>query len=121
MMVYESEQLPIPDPRELSESEQEQIKIAFTQLMNHEDELHEDAPLEAKEDERDELDRAVLSALNLENRLDELKQSVRKLVAMREKNAGEDTEVLVERSNDREVIDLAGVSEVSETTSLSDF
>jgi hypothetical protein len=51
----------------------------------------------------------------------QLKQSVRKLVAMREKGAGEDTEVLVEKSDDREVIDLAGVSEVSEPTSLSDF
>ncbi len=63
----------------------------------------------------------MLSALGMEDRLDEIKQSAKKQVAMREKDAGADTEVLVERSDDREVIDLAGVSEVTETTSLSDF
>jgi hypothetical protein len=36
----------------------------------------------------------------MEDRLDEIKQSVKKLVAMREKDAGADTEVLVERSDD---------------------
>jgi type I restriction-modification system DNA methylase subunit len=119
--VYEFKELPVPDPREMSEEESERIISAFEDLMDKEEELDEDAPLEAKEGERDALDRAVLSTIDMEDRLDDLKRAVRGLVEMREKGAGDETEVLVEREEEREVIDLEGVSQARESTTLGDF
>jgi hypothetical protein len=120
--VYEAEELPVPDPSVMTEDQKQLIQERFESLMQREDELDEDKrTLGNTENERDKLDKAVLATLGMEDRLDELKQSVRKLVAMREKDAGKDTEVLIERVDDREVIDLAGVSETREITTFSDF
>lgn len=119
--VYEAEELPVLDPRELDEEEKTEIRTAFESLMDREDKLGEESSVETTEMERDELDRAILSVLDMEDRLEELKQSVRRLVAMREEESGESTEVLVERGEDREVIELAGVSEARESTTLGDF
>lgn len=57
----------------------------------------------------------------MENRLDELKQAVSGLVAMREKEAGERTQVMVQRPDEQEVIELEGVAETRESTTLNDF
>lgn len=119
--IYETEMLPIPKPSTITESEAERIREAILCLMEREDELDEDAPPEEKEDERDELDRAVLSVLDMEDRLDELKQAVEGLVDMRRKSAGERTELLVERPDEKEVIELAGVEEAHESKTLGDF
>jgi len=120
-MVQETKKLPVISPSEPSEKEYNRVVKAFENLMEREDELDEDTPPEAKEDERDELDRAVLSVLDMEDRLDELKQAVKGLVDMRRKSAGERTELLVERSDEKEVIELAGVEEVHESKTLEDF
>ena len=133
MVLYEAEQLPLPiDPRELSDDERDQIETAFEELREREEELAEkvdaidDAEeeldlLSEKEEERDELDQAVLAAIGIENRLDELKQAVDALVDLRKKTAGEETEVLVNRTEEKEVIELEGVAEARESTRLSDF
>jgi hypothetical protein len=133
MVLYEAEQLPLPvDPRELSDEERNQIETAFEELREREEELAEkvdaidDAEeeldlLSEKEEERDELDRAVLATMGVEDRLDELKQAVDTLVDLRNKTAGEETEVLVNRTEEKEVIDLEGVAEARESTRLSDF
>lgn len=121
LMVYETEQLPIPDPRKLSDEQQEQIKECFEQLIDRENELGEDVSVEATEEERDALDWAVLATIGMEDRLDELKEGVERLVLMREQAAGEDTEVLIDRPTESEVIELEGVAEARESTRLSDF
>ena len=119
--VYETEKLPVISPTGTTDDERERVVEAFESLMDKEDELDEDAPPEAKEDERDELDRAVLSVLDMEDRLDELKQAVEGLVDMRRKSAGERTKLLVERPDEKEVIELAGVEEAHESSTLNDF
>ncbi|RKD97829.1 N-6 DNA methylase [Halopiger aswanensis] len=120
--VYETEELPIPDPRTMSDEEKERIRGAFEDLMDKEDELdEEDRNVENTEDERTELDRAVLAALGMEDRVDDLRAAVEEQVALREQDAGERTQVLVNRPQETEVINLEGVTETRDSTTLSDF
>jgi len=123
--IYETEMLPIPDPRKIDDEDSERIKKGITNLMEKEDDLEEEAPIEAKETEKDELDKAVLGTMGLEDRLDELKQSVEALVQSRDKESGRNTEVLVERlrraEKQGEAIDLPGVESARESTTLGDF
>jgi Fe-S cluster assembly scaffold protein SufB len=130
MVLYEAEQLPIPDPRELSDGDSDRIRDALQDLLDREaevadriDEEGEDEVdvLEAKEAERDALDRAVLSTIGMEDRVDELKQAVEALVNLRREGSGDETSVLVSRTEEKEVIDLEGVSEARESTRLTDF
>ena len=121
LMVYETEALPIPDPRAYSPAEQQRIREAFEALMEREVELGEDASAETTADERDELDRAVLEPLGMGDRLGDVKDGVRRMVRMREQAAGEETDVMVERPDETEVVELAGVEQSSEHTTLGDF
>ena len=130
MVLYEAEQLPLPDPRGISDDEEDRIKSALMELtereeelddLNQEDDEEEFDLLEAKEEERDELDRAVLSLIDMEDRLEELKRGVSSLVELRREGSGERTQVLVNRTDVKEVIELEGVAEARESTRLSDF
>lgn len=120
-MVYETEQLIVADPRQMTTGDHERIVEAFESLMQKEDQSTLDEGPSAKEPERDELDRTVLAAVGLEDRLDELKTAVQAMVAARERGAGKHTRVLVDRPEEKEVVDLAGVSEARESTTLGDF
>lgn len=121
LMVYETEQLPILDPRGLTEEQKELIGERFDALMKREKELGDEASVEKTESERDELDRAVLSAVGMDDRLEELKDAVERMVKMREQAAGEATEVLVDRPEETEIIELEGVSQARESMTLDDF
>lgn len=123
LKVYETEQLPIPNPRKMSDEEKAEIKTKFDQLIKRENELGDDVSVEKTEKERDELDRSVLSAIDMEDRLDDIKNGVEQMLRMREQAAGEDTEVLVDRPSkgEEEVIELAGVASARESTTLGDF
>jgi hypothetical protein len=57
----------------------------------------------------------------MEDRLDELKTAVGRLVMMREQAGGEHTEVLIDRPTETEVIELEGVTQVRESATLSDY
>jgi hypothetical protein len=60
--------------------------------------------------------------MGLEDKVEDVKQAVELMIMMREKGAGQHTKVLVDRAEEeREVIDIAGVSEARESTTLSDF
>ncbi|ELY72554.1 N-6 DNA methylase [Natronobacterium gregoryi SP2] len=126
--VYETEQWPVPDPNNIDGDTKQDIKEAFQDLRNREEEV-EDATFENTEEERDALDRAVLEALNLEGDneelLSEVKQSLEALISMRDEGAGHKTTVLVERSErvdeDTGAIELPGVEAARESTTLNDF
>lgn len=117
--------LPIPDVRDMTEEEKQEIADAFDALVERHKEIGTEVDPEECEEERDRLDRAVLNACGLGDRVDEIKRAVEGLVAIRESGGGVNTEVLVERTSgteeEPEVIDLPGVSEVRESTTLSDF
>jgi hypothetical protein len=93
---------------------------AFEDLMQREDEIGEDPSVSQIETERDALDRVILEAMGLEERFEEIKQAVTDLLTMREDEAGK-TQVLVERVEGQEVVDLAGVSNARESATLSDY
>lgn len=121
MKVYEAKQLPLPDPRRMTDAERDRIRDAVDALMERENELGEDASVEATEAERDTLDEAVLATMRTDVDVSDLKQAAKNLVAVRERGSGEQTEVLVERTEEREVLDLAGVSEARESATLDEF
>lgn len=122
---YEIDGLPIPDIRKMSDDEKDEIKDAFDALIEAEKDIGPEVEPEECEEERDRLDRAVLEACGLGDRVEEIKRAVEGLVALRESGGGMNTEVLVERTSgtedDPEVIELPGVSEVRESTTLTDF
>ncbi|MFC6723477.1 hypothetical protein ACFQE1_03545 [Halobium palmae] len=128
MVLYEAKQILIPDSRELSSEECGAIRSALNRLLEKEEELAESVEkgdeldlLAEKEDERDELDHAVLSTMGMADRVDELKQSVESLVQLRREGSGEQTTVLVNRTGEKEVIELEGVESARESTRLTDF
>ncbi|ACM59028.1 hypothetical protein [Halorubrum lacusprofundi] len=122
--VYETELWTVPNPREFEDEKKEAIKSAFDDLMDAEL-SHEEPTREDTEAERDELDKAVLETLEMGDRLDELKESIDLMLQMREEGAGELTSVLVGREArqeaDSDVVDLPGVAEARENTTLGDF
>jgi type I restriction-modification system DNA methylase subunit len=121
---YEINDLPVPDIRNMDPDDKQAIRDAFDELLDREREIGDEVDLEEVEDEQDALDQAVLEAIGMEDRVDEVRRAVRGLVAMREQAGGINTEVLVERGgteDDPEVIDLPGVSNVRESTTLTDF
>ena len=120
-MVYETKQLIVADPRQMTIEEHERVVEAFDSLMEKEDQSASNEGSSTKESERDELDRAVLAAIGLEDRLGDLKAAVQAMVAARERGAGKNTRVLVDRPEEKEVVDLAGVSDTQESTTLGDF
>jgi hypothetical protein len=121
MVLYEVKQLSIPGPREMTGDERERITTALDDLIAKEAELDDDDPLEAKDAEREALDRVVLATLGIEDRADELKQAVSGLVRMREVGAGDQTEVLINRTEEKEVFELKGVAQARESAALSDY
>ena len=118
---YEAEQLSIVDPRSVSEEGATRITDAVTSLIEAEEEAAEPDESELVDEARDELDKAVLAAIGAEDRVADVKRAVNVLVANRRKGAGEETEVLVDRDQEKEVIDLAGVSAARESATLSDY
>jgi len=122
LMLYEARDLPLLDPREIPEDDREKIINAFNDLIEAEKRHGPDPEVKDVEEERDELDRAVLSLMGLEDKVEDVKQAVELMVTMRERGAGQHTEVLVDRADEeREVINIEGVSEARESTTLGDF
>jgi hypothetical protein len=122
LMLYEARQLPLVDITNIDEEDAEAIVGAFDELIEAEKQHAPDPQASDVAEERDALDQAVLSVMGLEDKLEEVKQAVELMITMREKGAGQHTEVLVDRTEEeREVIDIAGVSEARESTTLSEF
>lgn len=129
--VYETEQWLIPDPREMNQYEKEKIKAAFDELLEREKEIDEPTE-ESTKRERDALDKAILESFTLgkdegsvDETLEELKESVRTIVNMRDEGAGINTTVMVKRSgrveDESETVELPGVESARESTTLGDF
>jgi len=121
MARYEAEQMSIVDPHSVDEEAADRIVEAFETLMKTEDGSEEPDESAAVETAREDLDRTVLAAIGAEDQVEEVKQAVDALVANRREGAGEDTEVLVSREEEREVIELEGVEEARKSTTLDDF
>lgn len=121
MARYEAEQMSVVDPRSVSEEDAERIVMTFEALMEAEDVADEPAEDEDVEEAWDKLDRAVLTTIGAEEKLDKVKMAVDTLVTNCREGAGEETEILINRKEEKEVIELEGVVEAQERTQLSDF
>lgn len=106
LKVEQAEELRIPDPRTFSDKEYEEIKRAIQEWMNRERAINADGDQiedwnnpdeieESAEQYQEQLDRAVLSAMGIEEKLEIVQQAVDELVADREAGGGESTSVLV--------------------------
>lgn len=95
LMVYEAKRLPVPDPRQMEESDKQTIQEAFEKLMDAERDERKDT-----EQAKDDLDRAVMSAIGMEDRTEDVQEAVELLLKAREKGAGQMTSVLVESGED---------------------
>lgn len=123
LMLYEARQLPVPDVRGIDDDVADRIRDAFWQLVEREREIDE-PELSQVEEERRALDEAVLSLYGLEDKADEIRETVDQLVDARERSAGQHTEVLVGRvaeSDEPTTVDLPGVEEARESARLTDF
>jgi uncharacterized protein YoxC len=81
----------------MTENQKQLIQHRFESLMQRENELdEEERTLKNIENKHEKIDKEVLATLSMKDRVDKLKQSVRKRVTTREKDAGKDTEVLRE-------------------------
>ena len=79
----------------MTENQKQLIQHRFESLMQRENELdEEERTLKNIENKHEKIDKEVLATLSMKDRVDKLKQSVRKRVTIREKDAGKDTEVL---------------------------
>ncbi|TET25956.1 MAG: hypothetical protein E3J73_05320 [Candidatus Bathyarchaeum sp.] len=91
IMVYETKNLRIPNPRRMAVHDKQKISLAFEEILKRErfcDEV-ERAELQRK------LDVAVLKTLGMEGRLEELYNAAEILLQRRIKGGAEQTEVLV--------------------------
>jgi hypothetical protein len=109
MMVYDMKTLPVVDPRELAEEEKERIRDAFDDWITD----------PSNEEYNDKLDKAVLSTLDWEDRVEEIQDIAERMKNIR--NESRQYEVLV--GDTEPEIDISGViSEEARTeTRLSDF
>lgn len=109
MMVYDLETLPIIDLSKMSENERDRIEEAFMTWLDN----------PGQEDEDEELDRAVLASIGMENRWEEIQEVAERMMNIR--NQSGEVQVLV---GDREkTIDISdAVSSEAQTESrLTDF
>jgi hypothetical protein len=109
VMVYDMNTLPVVDPRKLGEEEKERIRNAFNDWITD----------PGNEKYNDELDEAVLSALDWKDRVDEIQDIAERMKNIR--NESREHEVLVgEKERELDIFDV--VSEEARTeTRLSDF
>lgn len=123
--VYEAGEILLPDPRELSDDERTRLLEAFDALADAQRASIEDDDVDvegvAATEDLDALDEVVLDVIGMPERLDELKNAVEVMLRLREQAAGEETEVLVDRPEETEVIELEGVKASRDTTTLTDF
>lgn len=99
LTVGEAEGLHVPDPRTFTEQEQDDIRDAIVSWMDAEREIDANEE-DSNEEYQNRLDRAVLRAIGMEDRLEEIRTAVEDLVKAREAGGAESTSVLVTMSED---------------------
>ncbi len=115
MKVYETKQLRLPSPHLVSEEDHDAILEAFDHLLQVERSEDETLVQEAKE----ELDRAVMRSLDMEERTEELEEVLEELLQRRIAGGAQRTEVMLTRPGGVR-IRLRGGRAV-EATTLEDF
>jgi type I restriction-modification system DNA methylase subunit len=106
LAVYEAERTPIPDLSSLQRESRQEIRYSFEALIEAERSAAEDTG-----EAEDRLDRAVMSAIGMEDRTEDVQEAVELLLRVREEGAGQMTDVLV-KSGDEMDSSLQGARRV---------
>lgn len=109
MMVYDLETLPVIDPRKISDAVRSRIEDALDDWL--------DAP--EGDEENEELDRAVLSAIDMEDRWEEVRDVAERMMHIRNQS-GEVQSLVGEKDEEVDISDIVS-EEAQATTRLSDF
>ena len=111
MMVYDVETLPVIDPTEMTDEERERIEDAFDDWIEN--------PGTDEADE--ELDRAALDVLGMEDRWKEIQDVAERMTDIRTQSR--EVELLVGTEEEEEIIDISGVvsDAASVNSKLGDF
>lgn len=110
LTVGEAKRMHVPDPRAFTPDERAEIERVVVEWMDDEREASEEE-LEAFQDE---LDWAVLSAMGLEDRADEIQEAMEETVEVRERGAGDETAVLVDTAGEERDIQLPGATRLQD-------
>lgn len=108
LTVTEAKRVHVPDPREFSDGERDEIRRVMQGWLDVEREATEEEEAEFRE----ELDRVVLGAMGLEDRVEEIQDAVQSMIEIREQGAGEETSVLVTGEERERDIELPGATQV---------
>ncbi len=119
VMVWEAEQMPVIDPRQIDPEKAREIVQAFRDLV----EKDRDASEERAKSMRRRLNLAVMSALNLGKRTDELETAVKTLIDIRIGGGGQRKDTMVETSGQEavSVTPLQGARVLGRSPSLDQF
>jgi len=110
LTVAEAKRMHVPDPRAFTSDERAEIERVMLEWMDAEREAN-DGETEAFQDE---LDRAVLRAMGLEDRTGEIQEAVEEMVEVRERGAGDETAVLVDTAEEERDIQLPGATRLQD-------
>lgn len=117
VMVYEANEIPVPDIRKFSKKELENIRITFKKLLDKSRTASEEEILKLKR----KLNEAVLATFGMQDRAEELERAVEELVEIRVKGGGIRKEVMVGKE-EKIIIKLKGAQVISSRSqSLDNF
>jgi len=122
LTVGEAKRMHVPDPRSFTKEQRAEIIRVVREWLDEE----RTASDEGEQEFRNELDRAVLAPMGLEDRVEEIQDAVAKLVEVRERGAGDETAVLVDAEDSKERdIQLPGATRLQDggkdQTTLNSF
>lgn len=117
VMVYEANEILVPDIRKFSKKELENIRTTFKKLLDKSRTASEEEILKLKR----KLNEAVLATFGMQDRAEELERAVEELVEIRVKGGGIRKEVMVGKEEKR-IIKLKGAQVISSRSpSLDNF
>lgn len=120
VMVWEAEQMPVVDPRTMDSRIARKIMDAFRNLVSKE----RDADEEQAKALRHELNLAVMSAIGMRDRTEELESEVKKLIEIRIGGGGQSKDTMVETPEEASkvsVTPLQGARVLGKNPSLDQY
>jgi len=117
VMVYEANEIPVPDIRKFSKKELKNINAAFKKLLDKSRTASQEEILKL----RRKLNEVVLATLGMQDKAEELEKAVEELIAIRVRGGGIRKDVMVGKEEKR-IIKLKGAEVISsKIQSLDNF
>ncbi len=117
VMVWEANQMPTIDVRQLSEAEKQLIVKTFKKLLQQ----CRQATTEELNELYHELNASIMATLGIEARTKELETEVENLIDIRVSGGGTQKDTMVEKEGQTKVIQLRGAREITRDNTLERF